>query len=72
MRTDSFAKMLIWEANKRGESYRWQQRVFKQCYGRSAQFQPDAEPMPPTLLFKLELKTLEAQKRVQEIESCAV
>ena len=31
----------------------------------------NATPMPPALLFQLELKALEAQRRVKEIESCA-
>jgi hypothetical protein len=46
--------------------------VLGQRYGHMPTFNDTATPLLPTLLFQLELKTLAAQKRVKEIESCAV
>jgi hypothetical protein len=45
--------------------------VLGQRHGHRATFDGNATPLTPTLLFRQELKTLEAQKRVKEIESCA-
>lgn len=62
MNPESFSRMLIYIAAQRRETYQWQVRIFKQRYGGSRLFKHDLDPAPPTLLFKLELATLEAQR----------
>jgi len=46
-------------------------QIFRQQYGHKATFNDNATPMPPTLLFHLELKALEAQHVLTQSESVA-
>jgi hypothetical protein len=52
----------------RGVPYRWQVTVYKLRYGSKSYPSQEVEPMPPTVLFMLELRTLEAQAFIRETE----
>ena len=71
MKPDTLAGMLLCEAGVRNESYQWQVRINRQRYGHRANFNDQTTPMPPTVLFKLELATLEAQRVLKQSESVA-
>jgi hypothetical protein len=59
--------MLIHHAIQHNLSYQWQVLTFRSRYSDRA-FHDDLTPMPPTILFFLELKSLEARKQVQKVE----
>jgi hypothetical protein len=46
---------------------KWQKIMFQQRYS-GRQFKHDLAPMPPSVLFRLEMLVLEAQQRVQQGE----
>jgi len=67
VKPDAFNRMLIHHPIQHNLSYQWQVLTFQSCYSDRA-FHDDLTPMPPTVLFRLEMNALEAQRRVQKVE----
>ena len=68
MKPESFACMLEYQCATRCLDYQWMVTVFQTKYGRREMPKQGVEPMPPTLMFLMELKSLEAERFVQETE----
>jgi hypothetical protein len=68
MKPEAFSSMLEYEAATRGEPYQWQVTVYKLRYGSKTYPSQEVEPMPPTILFMLELRALEAQAFIRETD----
>jgi hypothetical protein len=59
--------MLIYQANQQNKPHEWRVAIFQQRFPRKA-FHDELTPAPPTVLFKLEMKAIEAQQRVKQVE----
>ena len=71
MKPESFACMLEYQAATRCKNYEWMVTVFQLKYGRREMPIQNVEPLPPTFAFMLELRSLEAQRFIEDTDTAA-
>ena len=72
MKAESFCSMLEHVTATRLESHSWMVSIYRTKYGKKPLPVENIEPLPPTLLFLLELRTLEAARFVKDTDTVAV